>query len=129
MFRRFGLPADEERLKDDLDLIESCYEGDGWYHDGNPNQLDYYIPFAFHYYGLIYAHFMEKEDPEYSRTLRERAEKFYQDFIYWFTESGKEIPFGRSLTYRFAHCGFFGAAAFADLEACLLYTSLYIQRI
>lgn len=117
MFKRFGLPADEERLKDDLDLIESCYEGDGWYHDGNPNQLDYYIPFAFHYYGLIYAHFMEKEDPEYSRVLRERAEKFYQDFIYWFTESGKEIPFGRSLTYRFAHCGFFGAAAFADLEA------------
>lgn len=116
MFKQFGLSANEKCLKEDLDLVESCYEGEGWYHDGNPDQLDYYIPFAFHYYGLIYAHFTEKEDVHYSQVLKERAEQFYQDFIYWFSESGKEVPFGRSLTYRFAHCAFFGAAAFADLE-------------
>ena len=113
MFCCFGLPANEERLKEDLELIESCYEGNGWYHDGSPGQLDYYIPFAMHYYGLIYAHFMAEKDPERSSRFKERAALFYRDFVYWFGADGKEIPFGRSLTYRFAHSAFFSAAAFA----------------
>ena len=31
------------------------YLGDGWYRDGNVRRIDHYIPFAMHFYGLIYA--------------------------------------------------------------------------
>ena len=116
MFRMIGCPWSKVRMEEDRAVIEGCYEGDGWYHDGNKGQLDYYIPFAIHFYGLLYAKFMVKEDPEYSYILKERGRKFADDFIYWFDKDGREIPYGRSLTYRFAHGAFFSAAAFAEVE-------------
>lgn len=116
MFRLLGLPWSKENTKDDFEVIESCYDGDGWYYDGNAGQLDYYIPFAMHFYGLIYASFMEKEEPELVAKLKFRAERFSSDFIYWFAQDGEEIPYGRSLTYRFAHGAFFSAMSFAKIE-------------
>lgn len=116
LFLNLGLASDEACMKDDLAVIEGCYEGDGWYYDGHPGQKDYYIPFAMHYYGLLYAFWRKEAEPEYCRTLRERAEEFYPDFVHWFDHSGREVPYGRSLTYRFAHSAFFAAAAFAGLD-------------
>lgn len=116
LFQKLGLPVNEKCMRDDLDVIENCYEGDGWYFDGNPGQKDYYIPFAMHYYGLIYAEQMKEMDPERCKLLRQRAECFYSDFIYWFDRDGREVPFGRSLTYRFAHSAAFAAMAFAGIN-------------
>ncbi len=116
MFRLLGRPWSRERLEEDFAVIEGCYEGDGWYHDGNTGQLDYYIAFAIHFYGLVYSKLMEKDDPETCCVLKERGKLFAKDFIYWFNQDGKEIPFGRSLTYRFAHGAFFSAAAFAGAD-------------
>ena len=114
MWRKLGQPWNEERMKEDRALIESCYTEGGWYVDGTPLQVDYYIPFAIQFYGLLYARFMREEEPEYCRILTERAAEFSGDFIYWFAEDGTEIPFGRSLTYRFAHGAFFAAMGFAE---------------
>ncbi|MFI3226225.1 MAG: DUF2264 domain-containing protein [Clostridia bacterium] len=115
-FLKLGLPYDAERMRTDRELIESCYIGDGWYYDGSNGQIDYYIPFAMHFYGLIFAKVMEDVDPEYCKTLKERSVQFIEDYVYWYGNDGNEIPFGRSLTYRFAHSSFFAAMAFADLE-------------
>lgn len=38
-----------------LDRLESFYLGNGWYQDGQTDRCDYYIPWAMHFYGLIYA--------------------------------------------------------------------------
>ncbi len=116
MFRCLGLPASEECLKDDFGVIEGCYEGDGWYYDGHPGQKDYYIPFAMHYYGLLYAKWMEEREPEYAQILKERAAQFYPDFLHWFNGEGREVPYGRSLTYRFAHSACFAAMAYAGVD-------------
>lgn len=113
-FSLLGLPVSEEKMKEDRDLIESFYLGDGWYYDGGKDKMDYYIAFAFHFYGLIYAALMQENDPEYADRLKGRGEAFIKDFIYFFANDGSSIPFGRSLTYRFAHCSLFGAVAFAD---------------
>ena len=113
MFRLLGLTYSQERLKEDFQVIESCYIKDGWYYDGNPGQMDYYIPFAMHFYGLIYAFFMENKEPEYTRNLKQRGKQFFADYKYWFSQDGTEIPFGRSLTYRFAHGAYFSAMALA----------------
>lgn len=116
LFQKLDLPYSRECMEEDLGVVEHCYEGDGWYFDGHPGQKDYYIPFAMHYYGLIYAEQMKDREPEYCRRLRERAEEFYPDFIYWFDRDGREVPYGRSLTYRFAHSAAFAAMAFAGAE-------------
>ncbi len=115
-FRLLGLAWNEERMKEDFGLIESFYIGDGWYFDGQPTQIDYYVAFAIHYYGLIYAKLMEEVDPEKSRVLKERSTLFFPDFVYWFANNGEEIPFGRSLTYRYAHSSTFAAMAYAELD-------------
>lgn len=117
-FRRMGWAWDQARLEDDLGRLEGWYLGGGWYCDGEPTQMDYYIPFGMHYYGLIYAWCMEKEDPERSRRFKERAAEFARDYLYWFENRGRAVPFGRSLTYRFGQGAFFAALALAGVE-CL----------
>lgn len=116
-FRRMGWDWNETQLNEDLARLDGWYLGDGWYCDGQPTQMDYYIPFGMHYYGLICAWAMERDDPECARTFRERAARFAGDFLYWFEDGGRAVPFGRSLTYRFAQGAFFSALALAGVEA------------
>jgi hypothetical protein len=106
-----------EILNKDLSRLDDFYLSDGWYQDGFREQLDYYVPFAMHFYGLVYSKIVGDEDKERSERYKERAVLFAKDFIYWFSSDGSSIPFGRSLTYRFAQSGFWSALAFADTEA------------
>ncbi len=117
MFRLRGLPFSKEKLEDDLQFIENSYIGDGWYFDGNLGQMDYYVPFAIQFYALIYAKLMKEFDPERASRFEARAASFAKDFLCWFATDGSEIPFGRSLTYRFAHSAFFSALAYDRNEA------------
>lgn len=115
--KKLGQSYSQEIIDEKLQIIESFYRGDGWYSDGNLNRrFDYYIAFAFHFYGLIYAKLMEKDDPERSKLFKERAILYAKHFIYWFDEEGREVPFGRSLPYRFAHIAFWSACLFAGIE-------------
>lgn len=115
--KKCGRQWSEEMVSRDLDKIDSFYLNDGWYFDGYENQIDYYIPFGMHYYGLIYAKVMEEEDPKRSKEYKERAKIFAQTYKDWFSVDGPAIPFGRSLTYRFAQSCFWSALAYANVEA------------
>lgn len=110
-----GREYSEEKLKKDLKRIDDFYVADGWYKDGGMGQKDYYIAFAFHFYGLIYARFMEKDDPKRSKLYKDRAMEFAKTFIYWFADDGEALPYGRSLTYRFAQVSFFSACVMANV--------------
>ncbi len=114
--KKNGMNYSAERIKTDLETIESYYLENGWYKDGISEHRDYYIPFAMHYYGLLYAKVMEHEDVERSKLFKERAKVFAEDFVYFFANSGEAIPYGRSLTYRFAQCSFFSAILFAEVD-------------
>lgn len=116
---RVGEQPDTIAARRSLERIEEFYLGDGWYNDGPPSrvQRDYYVPFALHFYGLIYARLMERDDPERAAVYRERAAQFAQAFVAWFAPDGAALPFGRSLTYRFAQGAFWGALAYAGVEA------------
>ncbi len=114
---RVGAPHDGAAGRAALDRLEQFYQGDGWYSDGANDQRDYYIPFAFHYYGLIYAALAGGRDPERAERFRERAALFARQFVHWFAADGAALPFGRSLCYRFAQGSFWGALAFAGVEA------------
>ena len=114
-FRKVGLPYNTEVVEAALSAVESYYLGDGWYADGINAHSDYYVPFAIYFYGLIYAKEMEEADPERSRLFKERADKFAHDFIYYFSEDGSAVPYGRSMTYRFAQTAFWSAYAYAGV--------------
>ena len=113
-FRRVGRPVDEARMKEDLDLMESHYVGDGWYFDA-PTKRDYYTIWGFHYYSLVYVAAMRELDPERCKRFIRRAQEIAPRFACWFDRDGRAIPYGRSLTYRFCQGAFFAAMAFADV--------------
>lgn len=115
-FKKVGMPYNQAIMDEYLDTIDSYYLGDGWYSDGKTDQRDYYIPFAMHFYTLIYAKLMEDDDPVRAKVYRERAKIFAEQFIYWFAENGSSIPFGRSQTYRFAQVSFWCALVYAGVE-------------
>lgn len=115
-FHQSGMPNNADALEKHFDAMEAYYLGDGWYSDGPGRPRDYYISMGFHFYGLIYAKLMADVDPARCNKLRQRAAQFATDFIHFFADDGSAIPFGRSLTYRFAQAAFWSAAAFAGLE-------------
>ena len=111
--------VDKQALDSSLELVERFYVGDGWYNDGLPderNARDYYISFAIHYYSLIFSRVCADLYPKQAAIYKERAGLFARDFLYWFSEDGSALPFGRSLTYRFAQCSFWGGLVFAGLN-------------
>ena len=99
-----------------LHRIDEFYIGGGHYRDGVRHQIDYYSPMALHFYGLIVAAVAGEQYPDFARRYRQRARQFAQDFQYWFADDGSAIPFGRSLTYRFAQAAFWSACVYADEE-------------
>jgi len=109
--------ADEAAQAAALDRLESFYLGEGWYSDGPTPRRDYYVAFSLHFYGLLYAALAGARDPARAGRFRERAALFARDFARWFADDGAALPFGRSLTYRFAQGAFWGALAFAGVEA------------
>lgn len=113
--KKVGGHYDGAQVEKDLNRIEEFYLGEGWYADGMTKQVDYYIGFAMHFYGLIYAHTMQNEDPVRAKRFKERAEKFAKDYIYWFGKHGEALPYGRSLVYRFAQASFWSALAFCEM--------------
>ncbi|KAI4654329.1 uncharacterized protein J4E78_007374 [Alternaria triticimaculans] len=115
--KEHGLDA----MKADLDLMEQFYRGDGWAADGiwsdGGRQADYYSgSFAIQFSQLIYAKMAQDLDPERCERFRSRAKEFAVSFWRYFDTNGAAIPFGRSLTYRFAFAGFWSVVAFAELE-------------
>ena len=115
-FLNVGLPADEARLASDLKELETHYCADGWYFD-KPAQRDYYTLWAFHYYGLVYAKYRADADPERAARYLERARLILPRFAAWFDGAGRGLPYGRSLTYRFAQGAFFSACALAGVTS------------
>ncbi len=116
--KNVGMKWNKEQVTRAMEQYESFYLGNGWYSDGKRPQKDYYVSFGIHFYCLLYAKFMADEDEGTARQFKERASEFAQTFLYWFDEDGKALPFGRSMTYRFAQAAFFAACAAADVE-CL----------
>jgi hypothetical protein len=60
---------------------------------------------------------MADEDPERSERFKSRAREFAVSYQHYFDASGRAIPFGRSLAYRFAQGAFWAALVYADVEA------------
>ncbi|MET9950432.1 DUF2264 domain-containing protein [Streptomyces sp. NPDC006339] len=83
-----------------LDRVESWYLGDGWYSDGDNRAFDHYNPWALHFYPVLHAHLAGDRNllDRYGPRLRAQLD----DHVHLFDGNGAPVPYGRSLTYRFA---------------------------
>lgn len=124
VFANLGLkannaPYSHERIEKDMDHLDTFHRGDGWSNDGPAGytQMDYYSgSFAIQYLQLLYAKLAGSFDPKRAEEYKRRAKLYALDFIHYQAPDGHSIPFGRSLTYRFATISFWSAFAFADVE-------------
>ncbi|MGW5421291.1 DUF2264 domain-containing protein [Streptomyces sp. NPDC003943] len=83
-----------------LDRIERWYLGDGWYSDGDNRAFDHYNAWALHFYPVLHAHLAGDREllDRYGPRLRAQLD----DHVHLFDANGAPVPYGRSLTYRFA---------------------------
>ncbi|KAL1587972.1 hypothetical protein WHR41_03301 [Cladosporium halotolerans] len=124
VFANLGLKANgaaysQERIFADMDHLDTFYRGGGWSNDGPAGytQMDYYSgSFAIQFLQLLYAKLANDTDPKRAEEYRHRARVFALDFVHYQDPDGHSIPFGRSMTYRFATIGFWSAMAFADVD-------------
>lgn len=117
--RANGAPYSHERIEADMDHLDTFYRGNGWSNDGPAGytQMDYYSgSYAIQYLQLLYVKLADAFDPKRCEEYRHRARVFALDFAHYMAPDGHLIPFGRSLTYRFATSGFWSALAYADVE-------------
>jgi len=108
---RVGVAYDRSLITPRLDRLETFWLGDGWYADGPTERRDYYVPWALHFYGLLHDTLTGGD------RFKERAARFALDFRHWFADDGAAVPYGRSLTYRWAQAAFWGALPFAGVDA------------
>lgn len=124
------IDLDWEIIRELQDQIDELYLEDGLYSDGATTRIDYYNSFAFHFYSLLYCVIME-EDIEVCEKYKQRALQFANIYKLFFSDNGKMIPYGRSLTYRFGALAFWSAALYSRDDRFdkkyikwLLYTSI-----
>ncbi|KAJ5777422.1 CAZyme family [Penicillium odoratum] len=114
-----GAEYSHSRIEADMDHLDTFHVGGGWSNDGpkSHHQMDYYSgSFAIQFLQLLYAKLAGDFDPERAERYRQRSKEFALDFVHYFASDGSAIPFGRSMTYRFAMAGFWGALAYADVD-------------
>ncbi|KAJ9661477.1 hypothetical protein H2201_006508 [Coniosporium apollinis] len=117
--QRCGAHFSQSRISADLKVLDTFYRGDGWSNDGPEGftQMDYYSgSFAIQVLQLLWVKYAGHQDPERAELYANQAKDFALDFVHYFDETGRAVPFGRSLTYRFAMAAFWGALAAAEIE-------------
>ncbi|CAL5866971.1 uncharacterized protein PFLUO_LOCUS1183 [Penicillium psychrofluorescens] len=135
-----GVPY--ENVKDHIDadfaVLDQFEIGNGWSADGiwrkdaipdqeaYGRQADYYSgSFAIQFSQLLYVLFAADSDPDRVSRYRQQAREFAGQFWRFFDEDGAAIPFGRSLTYRFAMGAFYAAFACANCyDSSNIFTSV-----
>ncbi|RTE81032.1 hypothetical protein BHE90_004496 [Fusarium euwallaceae] len=115
------VPKDElsHMVDEDFAVLDGFYIGQGWSSDGiwgdERKQADYYSgSFAIQFAQLLYIRFSQ-EDEERVQKYRQQAAEFASQYWRYFDANGAAIPFGRSMTYRFAFGAFWAALALVDV--------------
>ena len=80
---RVGVAIDREAQSRSIELVDSFAVDDGWYTDGRGGNIDYYVPFALHTYGLVVAA-SGLGDRDAAARYVERARRFAPEFAHWF---------------------------------------------
>ena len=114
--RELSCAYDGGAISSDLDVLDSYYEGNGWYKDGPSGTPDYYNAMTFQFFSLLYVWRFGASDSIRAERYVERLRLFAADYVHLFSVRGEGVPYGRSMTYRFAQAGFWSMAAVAGVD-------------
>ena len=103
--RAVDQPHSTERIRENLDVVDSMYRGDGWYSDGFGQNFDHYCGWGLAFYTAMWSLMGgERHEPTRAEQYLERLGAFVDQYQYLFGSEGNPVHFGRSLSYRFAAC-------------------------
>lgn len=97
-----GVASNRGQLTRMYDRLFGWYQGDGWFLDGANRGIDYYNIWAFQMYNQIIYKYDAAWRKQFGARIRSATNAFFKTFPYLFGRDGGPIPWGRSLTYRFA---------------------------
>ncbi|KAM0702301.1 hypothetical protein Q7P35_011211 [Cladosporium inversicolor] len=123
LYRVLKVPLSELKthIDDSLHILDTLYLGEGWSSDGvwsdERKQADYYSgSFALQFAPLLFVRFASDYDQTRTKRYKDQAKQFAEQYWRYFSATGAAIPFGRSLTYRFAFAAFWAAALVAQID-------------
>ncbi len=105
-----GRDSSREHLTPLLDRVLAWHRGDGWFIDGNNRGFDHYNFWGFHLYLNALCHLDQPWREQYGKRVHDLTSAFLDRARWFFGRDGGPIPWGRSLTYRFADLGAIGWA-------------------
>ncbi|WP_152364383.1 DUF2264 domain-containing protein [Microlunatus speluncae] len=118
--RSVGGPYDKDELATNLEFLDSCYLGDGWYSDGRPDgrggNIDWYAGWVMQQFSVWYCRMSADEPGIETRldTYRERLRDYVASAAELFGADGAPLYQGRSLVYRYAAVGALWTGAIFD---------------
>lgn len=116
-----------------LERLDRMDAGSGFCQDGQFGRFDYYGPWAMHLYPLLWCMAAEgiyEDCKRRKRAYQRRTEVFLAYYSHMFDSNGCNIPFGRSLSYRFAASALFPAAVLSGCRvSCGLARRILFQNI
>jgi hypothetical protein len=123
LVKTLGVPMEEvkEHIDKALKILDTFYISDGWSSDGlwcdDRKQADYYSgSFAIQFAQLLFVRFTPDYDLQRTERYKDQAREVAKSYWRYFAPNGAAIPFGRSLTYRFAFAAFWAVAAIAGVD-------------
>ena len=85
-----------------FERLMGWYRGDGWYIDGGNRGFDNYNMWGFHLFAQILYCYDTAWREQFGQEIQQATARFLETFPYFFGRDGGMIPWGRSLSYRFA---------------------------
>jgi hypothetical protein len=121
--RSVGGPYDATLIDRNLDFLETCSLGNGWYSDGRLDDrggnVDWYVGWVMHLFSLWYCRMSPGVDgvAELLERYQSRLAGYLTDARWLFGTDGAPLYQGRSLVYRFATVGAVWADQIFDVKA------------
>jgi hypothetical protein len=94
-----------------LERLFNWYRGDGWFIDGSNRSFDKYNAWGFHLYNLALFRFDATWRERFGPQIKQATTDYLRGYPYLFGRDGGPIPWGRSLSYRFAELAPLGWAS------------------
>ena len=96
------MDGNREYLTKMLSRLMGWYRGDGWFLDGNNRAFDYYNPWGFQLFNNMIYKYDSIWRKQFGEIIEKTTSEFSQNYIYMIGRDGGPVPWGRSLSYRFA---------------------------
>ncbi len=97
-----GLASNRDYLTSMNERLMGWYRGDGWFLDGSNRGFDYYNLWGFQLFNQVLYKFNPQWQEQFGDRIEFTTARFLETLPLLFGRDGGPIPWGRSLSYRFA---------------------------